>query len=249
MMFEKQVVVLTGASRGIGLATAHLFAQKGAHLVCGYGQNDSDQKTAEALLSEISDKVVWLKGDVRDAATTDALCQCALDTWGTVDIAVANAGVALTAPFHRLTDEDAQTLIGVNQMGVYYLLRAAGKIMKKNKQGCVVTLSSVFASKVAEHAAFYGATKAFVETLTKGFALEYSRHGVRANSISPGVIDTEMNRVAKTVSPEGLNERSLSHRMGTPEEVAQAICFLASPDASYINGQVLNVDGGTLTGL
>lgn len=241
--FEGKVVVITGAARGIGAAMAVAFAREGAQLVLGY-QKDSDERAAtDARIAEAGARAVWVQGDVADEATAKKLCGEALATGGRLDVVIANAGVSHFAPFALASAEDLQRLVGVNQLGVYFLLREAGRAMKKQKGGVVLVVSSAFASRVQKMNVLYSATKSFAETVTKGFALEYAGFGIRANVLAPGATDTEMNRVTMSVSPEALAATTGFGRLAKPEEVASVALHLCSDEASYISGQVITVDG------
>jgi NAD(P)-dependent dehydrogenase (short-subunit alcohol dehydrogenase family) len=247
--FSGKTVVITGGSRGIGAAIALEFAKRGAMLVLGYENESPARERTIEKLNGISSDIVWVKGDVADPSTTEKLCVTAVSRWGRLDHAIANAGVYHYSPFGRIRKEQLERIIAVNQLGVFYLLKAAGKIMKQKRSGTVVTVSSAAVNRLPKMIAVYAGTKAFVETITKGFAVEYSPYGVRANAVAPGIADTEMNRVAIGVARASLASTNLMNRIADPAEIADAVLFLCSRAASFINGQVLRVDGGGLSGI
>jgi 3-oxoacyl-[acyl-carrier protein] reductase len=247
--FDGKVVVISGGSRGIGAAVALAFAQEGARLVLGYRNDSEAQAETYQRLAAVTDGVVWCKGDISMEEAVKSLFRRSIESFSDVDIVVINAGVYHFAPFGQIPHQQLMELIGVNQLGAYFMLREAGKIMKKKGKGVVVTVSSSAASRVPRMVALYAATKAFAETVTKGFALEYARYGIRANIVAPGTTDTEMSRIAIAAAAESINAGTLSMRIAQPAEIAKAVLFLCSEESSFINGQVLRVDGGSLTGL
>lgn len=243
--FADKVVVISGASRGIGAAMAVAFAREGASLILGY-QNESDERAAtNARINEAGGRAVWVQGDIAQESVSKELCAKALIIGGRIDVVIANAGISHFAPFVLASDNDLQTLIGVNQLGVYFLLRSAARTMKKQGKGVVLVLSSTSATQVPKMNALYAGTKAFVEALTKGFAAEYAAFGIRANVISPSATETEMSRVKTNVSPSRLTAMNSFGRLARPEEVAAVALFLCSDEASYINGQTIPVTGVT----
>ncbi|PCJ57061.1 MAG: hypothetical protein COA79_17170 [Planctomycetota bacterium] len=246
--FLKKTIVITGASRGIGAAMALQFAQKGANLILGY-QNESDAlENLRVEMNPFKENIHFIKGNISEPEVSNNLCTTALTKFNSLDIVIANAGKHYFGPFAKIDEEELRALLDTNQLGVYFLLKEAGKIMKKNKAGIVLTVSSTFASSVTRMNVLYAASKSFVETMTKGFALEYSKYGIRANVIAPGITETEMNRVALATSRESMKESNLQHKIAQPNEIAKVALFLCSNDASHVNGQIVKVDGGSLGG-
>ena len=246
--FHKRTVVISGASRGIGAAIAHEFAKEGASLVLGYQNDSAAQKETDQTLKAITKDVYWIKGDSAQEDTAVKLCQSAVAKFGSLDCVVANAGILHFAPFAQIKEAELNRLIDVNQKGVYFLLKSAGSIMKKQKKGAVVTISSSAASKTSRMYALYAGTKSFVETLTKGFALEYAPFGIRANVVAAGVTDTEMNRVVLAAAGDSVTNGIPLGRIAQPVDIAQVVTYVCSEDASFITGQVIHADGGLTQG-
>lgn len=247
--FNDKVAIVSGGARGIGASVVKLFLKSGMYVVSSYENETNEVIELKEKLSNFADRVVWHREDISLPATSSNLCNISLEKWGRIDCVVANAGISYLKPFARISDEDLHRIINVNQLGVYYLLKEAGKVMKKAGSGSVVTMSSVFTKRVQKMNSIYAATKSFVETLTKGFALEYAGYGIKANCLSCGVTETEMNRVALSTSREAILNSNISKKVAQPEEIADIVKFLISPESSFINGQVVQADGGYLNGL
>ncbi|MBF0541680.1 MAG: SDR family oxidoreductase [Nitrospirae bacterium] len=243
--FNGSVAIITGASRGIGAAIARAFSENGANLVLGYLNESEEQKTTAASINN----AIWIQGNTSDIETSKKLCNAAIERWGRIDIVVANAGISHFGKLIKMSDEDFDNIIKINQYGVFYLLKECGRIMKKSRHGSIVTISSSAASKTPKMMAVYAATKAFIEALTRGLALELGEYGVRVNSVAPGVTDTEMNRVMLSTSRKMVEDGISVKRIATPEEIAHAVLFLCSNKSSFINGHILKVDGGSTQGL
>ncbi len=237
----KKTVLITGGSRGIGAAAVRLFTKNGYETAFFYRKNQeaakalSEETGAVAVSCDVSDAEMVRKG-VRDARI--CLGTTAFDT------VVCNAGVSLQGLFTDLTDAQWDELLGVNLSGMVYVLREALPQMISRKAGQIVLVSSVWGETGASCEVAYSATKAAVIGLAKALAREMGPSGIRVNVVAPGVIDTDMNRIYEPQVMEALAAETPAGRIGTCEEAAEAIFYLASEKASFITGQVLGVNGG-----
>lgn len=240
---QEQVAVVTGASRGIGRATALALAAEGANVVVNYA---SSSAAAEAVVAEIEQqggKAIALQANVAEAEQVDALFNTVMEKWGRIDVLVNNAGIARDTLLLRMKLEDWQAVIDLNLTGVFLCTKVASKIMLKQKSGRIVNITSVVGEMGNPGQANYSAAKAGVIGFTKTVAKEVASRGITVNAVAPGFITTDMTADLK-VGEEILKLIPLS-RYGQPEEVAGLIRFLAAdPAAAYMTGQVINIDGG-----
>jgi 3-oxoacyl-[acyl-carrier protein] reductase len=239
---QNQVVVVTGASRGIGRAAALALAAEGAKVVVNYA---SSSAAADAVVQDIAamgTEAIALQADVSQADQVEALFNAVMDKWGRIDILVNNAGIARDTLLLRMKLEDWQAVIDLNLTGVFLCTKAASKVMLKQRSGRIINLTSVVGEMGNPGQANYSAAKAGVIGFTKTMAKELASRGITVNAVAPGFIATDMTADIK--SDEILKVIPLG-RYGQPEEVAGLIRFLAAdPAASYITGQIINVDGG-----
>lgn len=242
MIFVDKVAVVTGASRGIGRAVAKKFAAEGAKVVVGFSSNEAK---ANELVEEIgSDKAVALKIDVSDQNSVNEFFKKVLEKFQTIDILVNNAGITRDNLLIRMKEEDFAIVLDTNLKGVFLCTKAASKTMLKNRSGRIVNIASVVGLIGNAGQANYSAAKAGVIGFTKTVAKEFASRGITVNAVAPGFIETDMTKdLSDDVKNSMLSSIPLS-RIGSPEDVANAVAFLASDSASYITGQVLNVDGG-----
>lgn len=240
-----KVVLITGASRGIGAATARLFARKGWAVGVNYC---SSRKAAQDLVEEIRAQggcAAALPGDVSDPSQAKELIAAAERELGELDALVCNAGVALPQQLVTdTTDEQWRRVMGVDLDGVFYTIRAAVPGMVRRQQGSIITVSSMWGVTGGSCEVAYSAAKAGVIGLTRALAKELGPSHIRVNCVAPGVIDTEMNGALDQESLDALAEETPLGRIGSGEDVARSILFLAGEESSFITGQVLQTNGG-----
>ena len=232
---EGRTVMVTGAASGIGRATARRFLEEGARLLlCDM------RPRAEAGVDE-SERVRYVEADVSTAAGLAVAC-AAMD--GGVDVLVNNAGSTRDASLGKMTPDDWDKVLAVNLTSVFRLSQAAAAQMKAQKRGVILNAASVVAHNGNFGQANYVASKAGVIGLTKTLARELGRSNVRVNAVAPGFVETPMTNAVPAPVLAAMAERTPLSRLGKPEEIASVYAFLASDDASYITGAVINVDGG-----
>lgn len=239
-----RVVVVTGASSGLGVAFAQAFAQAGANLVLGARRLDGLEKTASLVRAE-GREVLTVPTDVADPDACQRLIDEAMRVFGQVDVLIANAGVSHAVPATRETPDQFRSTIDVNLNGTYWCAQAAGRVMQPGSS--IITVSSVLASTTAGFPqAAYVASKAGVEGLTRDLAQQWGiRKGIRVNALAPGFFATEMTAEYPDDYLENVIEpRILLGRMGDATELAATAVWMASEAGGYLTGQVIGVDGG-----
>lgn len=234
-----KTVWITGGSRGIGAASVRLFAAKGWQVAFTYLNSKS---AANALAEETG--ALAIRADGAESAQVNTACQTILDTFGHIDALVNNAGIASQQLLTDMTDEDWHKIIRVNLDSVFYCSRAVIPHMVQRKSGSIVNLSSIWGIAGASCETAYSASKAGIIGLTKALAKELGLSGIRVNCVAPGVVATEMNANLDEETLAALKEETPLNTIGTPEDIAQAIYFLASNHSKFITGQVLSPNGG-----
>jgi NAD(P)-dependent dehydrogenase (short-subunit alcohol dehydrogenase family) len=240
------VVLITGALTGIGRATAIAFAKEGGCLVIA-GRRDDAGKALVAELRELGAEAEFVRADVRHEDDVRILVDRAVDRFGRLDVAVNNAGTEGTpGPILEQSAETYAATFDTNVLGTLLSMKHELRVMQPQGSGVIVNISSTMGSKAAPNASLYTGSKHAVEGMTKSAALEAAAYGVRVNAVAPGPVETGMlNRFAGTAERKaGMLSNLPLKRAGTPEEIAQAIVFVASEKASFITGQIIGVDGG-----
>ena len=246
-MFEltDKRIVVTGASQGIGAAAAVAFAKAGANVAFDYRSATAEaEKTAAAVRAE-GREVLVLQGDTGDPAHVDELAARTVEAWGGIDVWVNNAARLVVKPFLEMTDDDWHGLLASNLHGYYYGCRAAARQMIKQGGGRIVNVSSVVEIQPIAELSAYVTAKGGVLGLTKVLAVELGPHNITVNALAPGATDTPLNQEAYTPQVrQTYNERIPLGHIAAPEEIADALLFLASDASRYVSGVQLAVDGG-----
>jgi 3-oxoacyl-[acyl-carrier protein] reductase len=240
---DGQVALITGSSRGLGFAMAEALAEHGALVVL----NGRDPATLEGRadgLRRRGYRAEAMAFDVTDGVAVAAAIQDLADRHGRLDVLVNNAGVAVDGLVMRVKDEDWDRQLDTNLRGAFALIRAASRPMMKQRRGAIINLTSVVGEMGNGGQAAYSASKAGLIGLTKSVARELASRGIRVNAVSPGFINTDMTAKVAPEAREKMLEGVPLQRLGTPEDVANAVVFLASDLAGYITGEVLKVNGG-----
>jgi 3-oxoacyl-[acyl-carrier protein] reductase len=239
-----QVAVVTGASRGIGRAIAARLAGAGAALVVGYREQAEAAGETVAAIVDAGGTASAVCFDVGDADAVRVAVQNVVDRHGRLDILVNNAGFARDALVLRLRDDDWERVLRTNLTGAFHCTRAALRAMVRARYGRIVNLTSVVAEMGNAGQAAYAAAKAGVIGFTKSLAREVAERGITVNAVAPGFVETDMTAGLSAEQKTFYTNVIPAGRIATPEEVAAAVAFLASPAASYITGHVLHVNGG-----
>ncbi|MAQ16675.1 MAG: dehydrogenase [Sandaracinus sp.] len=248
MRMQNQVAVISGAARGIGLAVAEAFAAEGAKVVLADVLEAEGAAAAEGLRAR-GHEAHFVRCDVGEEAEVHALIAAAVDHFGRVDVAVANAAIVVAADFLELAVEDFDRTLRVNLRGAFLLGQAAARQMKaQGDGGAIINMSSVNAILAIPAIAPYVVAKGGLNQLTKVEALALAPYGIRVNAIGPGSIGTEMVRQVNDDPAKwnALMSRTPMGRLGEPEEIARVAVFLATADSAYVTGQTIYADGGRL---
>lgn len=244
MQLEGKNAIVTGGSRGIGRSVCLALASEGANILVNYaGNREAAEQTAQDCRT-LGVKAVIYGGDISDGAVAQALVDSCIQQYGSVDILVNNAGVTRDNLMMRMTEEDFDTVLDVNLKGAFLCMKAACRPMMKQRYGRIVNLGSVVGLRGNAGQSNYAASKAGLVGLSKSMAKELATRGITVNVVAPGFIDTDMTAVLPDAARTALLGSIPMGRLGTAEDVAQAVAFFARTEASYITGQVLCVDGG-----
>lgn len=241
-----KVALISGGSRGIGAATAIALARSGFMVAINYLQNESAAtKVAEKIISEGGTARIF-KADVSNPNEVRAMFASVHESLGDVDVLVNNAGISYIGLLQDMSDDDVSRQLGVNLLGAINCSKEAIKQMISNKSGVIINISSMWGEVGASCEVVYSACKAGIIGLTKALAKEVGPSGIRVNCVSPGVINTDMNRELDDEAIDALCQDTPLLRIGTPEDIARTVAFLASDEASFVTGQIFSVNGGII---
>ncbi|MFC1751887.1 3-oxoacyl-ACP reductase FabG [Thermoproteota archaeon] len=243
-MVTDKIAIVTGSSRGIGFGIALKLAQSGANVVCTATTQEGAEKAAQKINAETGRETLGIKADVSVLGDVQNLVKAVMDKFGRIDIVVNNAGITRDNLLMRMSEEEWQTVLNVNLNSVFYLTKSVIRPMLKQKYGRIINIASVVGVVGNPGQANYAAAKAGVIGFTKTIAKEVGAKGITCNAVAPGFINTDM---IKSLPEEYLNNiinMVPQKRVGEVEDIAGVVNFLASDSASYITGQVINVDGG-----
>lgn len=244
-MKQNQVVLVTGASGGIGKAVAEKFAQNGYRVAVHYHNGKERAEALQKQLEQQGCSVMTIQADLRDSMQVQAMIGQIERSWGGVDVLVNNAGVAQQKLFTDITDEEWRNMFAVHVDGAFYCSRAVLPAMIQKKRGCIINVSSMWGQIGGSCEVHYSAAKGALQAMTQALAKEVGPSGIRVNCVAPGVILTEMNtRMFDQDTLEALKEETPLETLGTTEDVANMIYFLASAEAGFITGQIIGVNGG-----
>lgn len=241
-----KTALVTGASKGIGRKIAEVFAQHGANVAFTYLSSVEKGQALEQELQAFGTKVKGFRSDASQFIEAEKLVDDIVAEFGTIDIVVNNAGITKDGLLMRMTEENWDDVININLKSIFNLTKAASKIMMKNRKGSFINMSSVVGVQGNAGQANYAASKAGIIGFSKSIARELGSRNIRTNVVAPGFIRTEMTEVLDPKVVAGWEANIPMKRAGQPEEIANACLFLASDLSSYVNGQVLPVDGGML---
>jgi 3-oxoacyl-[acyl-carrier protein] reductase len=243
-MLKDKVALVTGASRGIGRAIALQLAEAGADVVVNYAGSEDAAQDVVKQIEALGRKAIKLKADVSSLQEAEDLVKQTIEAFGKIDILVNNAGITRDNLIMRMKEEEFDQVIATNLKGVFNCIKAVTRPMMKQRSGRIINISSVVGVLGNPGQANYVAAKAGVIGLTKATARELATRGITVNAVAPGFIETDMTDKLSGDTRENLLKQIPLERLGQPEDVAKAVRYLASDDASYLTGQTIHVDGG-----
>ena len=241
-LLENKVCIVTGGGRGIGQATAEKFIGESATVIIA----DFDEATGTATAEYLGDQCSFVKTDVSQSESVQSLIKRVKADHGSIDVIVNNAGILQDQTLEKMDEEEFDKVIQVNMRGVYLCTKYAAEVMREQGSGVILNASSVVARFGNFGQTNYVAAKAGLEGMTKVWARELGKHGIRVNAVAPGFIKTDMIAGMPEKIIKMMEAKVPLKRWGQPEDVADLYCFLASDEASYISGVILPVDGGVV---
>jgi len=244
MDFTDKIAVVTGGSRGIGRAIALRLAEGGAQVVVNYRGNEAAANEAVAQIEAKGSKAIAVQADVSQPAEAQALIDAAKKQFGRIDILVNNAGTTRDMLIMRMSEEDWDVVIDTNLKGSFNCIKAVTRQMMRQRSGRIINITSIAGIGGNAGQANYASAKAGLIGLTKTVAKEMGSRGITCNAVAPGLVPTDLTASLPEELVQVAIERTPLGRIGTPEDMAEAVAFLASDEASFITGQILAVDGG-----
>ena len=244
MLLKDKTAIITGASRGIGKAIALTLAKSGANVAINFSCNEKAAMDVAQEAKKFGVKVIVLKADVSKADEVENFIYKVLNEFGSIDILVNNAGITRDNLLIRMSEEEFNRVIDVNLKGVFNFTKAVSKVMVKQRAGKIINVSSVVGITGNAGQSNYAAAKAAVIGFTKSVAKELASRKINVNAVAPGFIETDMTVVLSEKIQEQMRNVIPLRKAGKPEDVANAVLFLAGKYSDYITGQVINIDGG-----
>ncbi|MBT4866694.1 MAG: 3-oxoacyl-[acyl-carrier-protein] reductase [Planctomycetaceae bacterium] len=248
MRLAGKIALVTGGSRGIGKAVVQALAQEGAKVAFVYRSNS---EAAEQLVSELEldqCEAIALQGDVASKEDADKIVEQVLEKWDKIDILVNNAGIIRDGLLATMSEENWQAVISTNLNSVFNFCQAVTRTMMSARFGRIINMSSIAADVGNPGQANYAASKGGINGFTRCIAAELARRGITVNAVSPGFIETDMTTAVRNAAGDQIKKKIPVRRLGQPQDIANTVLFLASDEAAYITGQILNVDGGLTLG-
>ena len=244
MLLAEKTALVTGASRGIGRATALELAKAGAKVAVNFAGNRTAAEEVVSLIEAAGGQAMLVQADVGNAVDVETMLKAVVERFGKIDILVNNAGITRDNLIMRMKEEDWDAVIHTNLKGIFNCTKAVSKLMMKQRYGRIINMASVVGVMGNAGQANYAAAKAGVIGFTKSMAKELASRNITVNAVAPGYISTDMTAALPEQAKAELQAQIPLQRLGTPEDVAAAVLFLVSPGADYITGQTLHVDGG-----
>jgi len=247
MRLEGLVALVTGGSRGIGKGIVEAFVKEGAKVAFVY---HSSKEAAEAIVEELSSQgeVLAIQADVKSKSDAEKVVEEVLEKWERIDILVNNAGVIRDGLLATMEEDDWRTVIDTNLNSVYNFTQSVMRPMMSQRSGRIINMSSVASEMGNQGQTNYAASKGGINGFTKCLAAEVGRRNITVNAIAPGFIETDMTEAVRNAAEGEIKKAIALRRLGKPEDIANTAIFLASPEASYVTGQVIEVDGGLTLG-
>lgn len=239
-----RTVIVTGASRGIGACVAKEFAKKRYNVVVNYNKSEKQAKEVALDVEKLGGRALLVKADVSDPSQVKAMVERTISVFGKIDVLVNNAGISISGLLIDMTDEQIQELVQTNLVSMLTCSREVAKNMISNQSGRIVNVSSIWGVVGGSNESVYSATKSGVIGFSKALAKELGFSNITVNVVAPGAIETDMMKNISSETKQEIASETMLQRLGTTSDVANAVLFLASDEASFITGQVLRVDGG-----
>ena len=248
MSLEGRVALVTGGSRGIGRAVVEALAHDGARVAFVYNSNVAAADEVVAAVTATGRECIAIQADVASKTSADRIIADVVERWGSIDILVNNAGIIRDGLLAMMDESDWQDVITTNLNSVFNFCQAVTRQMMSQRYGRIINMSSVAATVANPGQANYAASKGGVEGFTRCIATELARRGITANAVAPGFIETDMTEAVVSAAGKEIKKKIPARRLGLPEDIANAVLFLAQESSSYITGQTLTVDGGLTLG-